>query len=220
MDAQVVFVEMPQRYIITFFSDSAGEMLPCLDTNVYDAKRAFVAKIDEYSVVLWPPFTDYLNWMLSRQPWPPPILLAKLDVPVSGVEDGLANTILTLPFATQQEILLAMICCSGIGDRKAKLQAQFTQMRPGVRVAQDAQDLLVECYVWFINLLSSESNEVHNYKQLLLNYILLDIIDVEAHYIVVSAYQYMSLTSVMLQDCWSVPCVIVCSWIFLKASMG
>jgi solute carrier family 35, member F1/2 len=171
--------------------------------------------------------------------------VAELDVLVSGVEDGLANTILTLPFATQQEILLAMICCSGIGDRKAKLQAQFTQMRLVVRVAQDSLDLLVECCVWFINLLSSESNEVHSYKQSLLNYILLarvygetllykqqpmtikwyyywilGIIDVEAHYIVVSAYQYTSLTNVMLRDCWSVPCVIVCSWIFLKAKYG
>jgi hypothetical protein len=74
-----VFAEMPQRYIITFFLDSAGEMLPCLATNVYDAKKGFVAKIDEYSVVLWPPFTDYLNWMLSRQPWPPPILFEFTD---------------------------------------------------------------------------------------------------------------------------------------------
>ncbi|KAL5222290.1 hypothetical protein ABZP36_027003 [Zizania latifolia] len=31
---------------------------------------------------------------------------------------------------------------------------------PDVRVARDAQDLLVECCVEFINLLSSESNEV------------------------------------------------------------
>ncbi|KAL5664798.1 hypothetical protein ACJX0J_024906, partial [Zea mays] len=85
----------------------------------------------------------------------------------------------------------------------------------------------------------------HSYKQSLLNYILLarvygetllykqqpmtikwyyywilGIIDVEAHYIVVSAYQYTSLTNVMLRDCWSVPCVIVCSWIFLKAKYG
>ncbi|KAJ1704505.1 hypothetical protein LUZ62_022059 [Rhynchospora pubera] len=33
---------------------------------------------------------------------------------------------------------------------------------PDVRVARDAQDLLVECCVEFINLLSSESNEVCN----------------------------------------------------------
>nr|UYC36129.1 OF05753 [Phoebe bournei] len=33
---------------------------------------------------------------------------------------------------------------------------------PDVRVARDAQDLLVECCVEFINLISSESNEVCN----------------------------------------------------------
>jgi histone H3/H4 len=31
---------------------------------------------------------------------------------------------------------------------------------PDVRVAKDAQDLLVECCVEFINLISSESNEI------------------------------------------------------------
>ncbi|XP_022769812.1 protein Dr1 homolog isoform X5 [Durio zibethinus] len=33
---------------------------------------------------------------------------------------------------------------------------------PDVRVARDAQDLLIECCVEFINLISSESNEVCN----------------------------------------------------------
>ncbi|KAJ0808542.1 putative transcription factor Hap3/NF-YB family [Helianthus annuus] len=31
---------------------------------------------------------------------------------------------------------------------------------PGVRVARDTQDLLIDCCVEFINLVSSESNEV------------------------------------------------------------
>ncbi|KAL6644443.1 hypothetical protein ACP70R_016051 [Stipagrostis hirtigluma subsp. patula] len=47
-------------------------------------------------------------------------------------------------------------------------------------------------------------------------YLILGIIDVEANYIVVKSYQYTSLTSVMLLDCWSIPCVIVLTWIFLK----
>jgi len=51
-------------------------------------------------------------------------------------------------------------------------------------------------------------------------YLLLGIIDVEANYIVVKAYQYTSLTSVMLLDCWSIPCVIVLTWIFLKTKYG
>ncbi|KAG2720917.1 hypothetical protein I3760_02G056500 [Carya illinoinensis] len=33
---------------------------------------------------------------------------------------------------------------------------------------------------------------------------------------VVKAYQYTSLTSVMLLDCWSIPSVMVLTWIFLK----
>ncbi|KVH90904.1 Protein of unknown function DUF914, eukaryotic [Cynara cardunculus var. scolymus] len=33
---------------------------------------------------------------------------------------------------------------------------------------------------------------------------------------VVKAYQYTSLTSVMLLDCWAIPVVIVLTWLFLK----
>uniref|UniRef100_A0A804MPT2 Solute carrier family 35 member F1 n=1 Tax=Zea mays TaxID=4577 RepID=A0A804MPT2_MAIZE len=51
-------------------------------------------------------------------------------------------------------------------------------------------------------------------------YLILGIVDVEANYIVVKAYQYTSLTSVMLLDCWSIPCVIVLTWIFLKTKYG
>ncbi|KAL6900696.1 hypothetical protein ACP4OV_005372 [Aristida adscensionis] len=36
----------------------------------------------------------------------------------------------------------------------------------------------------------------------------------------VKSYQYTSLTSVMLLDCWSIPCVIVLTWIFLKTKYG
>lgn len=34
--------------------------------------------------------------------------------------------------------------------------------------------------------------------------------------VVVKAYQYTSLTSVMLLDCWSIPSVIFLTWMFLK----
>lgn len=33
---------------------------------------------------------------------------------------------------------------------------------------------------------------------------------------VVKAYQYTSLTSVMLLDCWSIPSVMVLTWLFLS----
>ncbi|EOA25306.1 hypothetical protein CARUB_v10018620mg [Capsella rubella] len=47
-------------------------------------------------------------------------------------------------------------------------------------------------------------------------YFLLALVDVEANFLVVKAYQYSSLTSVMLLDCWAIPCVLVLTWLFLK----
>ncbi|KAG1331311.1 solute carrier family 35 member F1 [Cocos nucifera] len=47
-------------------------------------------------------------------------------------------------------------------------------------------------------------------------YLLLGFLDVEANFLVVKAYQYTSLTSVMLLDCWAIPCVIFLTWMFLK----
>ncbi|XP_027364847.1 solute carrier family 35 member F1-like [Abrus precatorius] len=47
-------------------------------------------------------------------------------------------------------------------------------------------------------------------------YILLGLVDVEGNFLVVKAYQYTSLTSVMLLDCWTIPCVMLLTWIFLK----
>ncbi|XP_051150058.1 uncharacterized protein LOC127264530 isoform X1 [Andrographis paniculata] len=47
-------------------------------------------------------------------------------------------------------------------------------------------------------------------------YILLGIVDVEANFLVVKAYQYTSITSVMLLDCWTIPCVLFLTWFFLK----
>ncbi|XP_057754535.1 uncharacterized protein LOC130973866 [Arachis stenosperma] len=47
-------------------------------------------------------------------------------------------------------------------------------------------------------------------------YIVLGLVDVEANFLVVKAYQYTSLTSVMLLDCWSIPSVMLLTWLFLK----
>lgn len=47
-------------------------------------------------------------------------------------------------------------------------------------------------------------------------YLLLGVIDVEANFLVVKAYQFTSLTSVMLLDCWAIPSVIFLTWMFLR----
>ncbi|XP_036417697.1 solute carrier family 35 member F2 isoform X2 [Colossoma macropomum] len=48
-------------------------------------------------------------------------------------------------------------------------------------------------------------------------YILLGLADVEANYAVVKAYQYTTLTSVQLLDCFIIPVLMILSWFFLKA---
>ncbi|KAL7597147.1 hypothetical protein Lser_V15G29403 [Lactuca serriola] len=58
----------------------------------------------------------------------------------------------------------------------------------------------------------------HEMKAKWYYYLLLGLIDVEANYLVVKAYQYTSLTSVMLLDCWSIPSVIILTWLFLKTN--
>uniref|UniRef100_A0A1J3GAK0 Solute carrier family 35 member F1 n=1 Tax=Noccaea caerulescens TaxID=107243 RepID=A0A1J3GAK0_NOCCA len=48
------------------------------------------------------------------------------------------------------------------------------------------------------------------------HYFLLALVDVEANFLVAKAYQYTSMTSIMLLDCWAIPCVLVLTWVFLK----
>lgn len=46
-------------------------------------------------------------------------------------------------------------------------------------------------------------------------YVVLGIVDVQGNYLVNKAYQYSSITSVTLLDCWTVAWVIVLTWFFL-----
>lgn len=47
-------------------------------------------------------------------------------------------------------------------------------------------------------------------------YALFALADVEANYMVVKAYQYTTITSVMLLDCFSIPCVMILSKVILR----
>ncbi|XP_019054623.1 PREDICTED: solute carrier family 35 member F1-like [Nelumbo nucifera] len=47
-------------------------------------------------------------------------------------------------------------------------------------------------------------------------YFLLSFVDVEANFLVVKAYQYTSITSIMMLDSWIIPCVMFLTWVFLK----
>ncbi|NWT53650.1 S35F2 protein, partial [Erythrocercus mccallii] len=54
-------------------------------------------------------------------------------------------------------------------------------------------------------------------KQRWWKYIFLGLADVEANYAVVKAYQYTSLTSVQLLDCFGIPVLMALSWFILRA---
>ncbi len=48
-------------------------------------------------------------------------------------------------------------------------------------------------------------------------YLILAVADVEGNYLAVKAYQYTTITSIMLLDCFSIPCSMILSRLFLKA---
>ncbi|NXA83371.1 S35F2 protein, partial [Thryothorus ludovicianus] len=54
-------------------------------------------------------------------------------------------------------------------------------------------------------------------KQRWWKYIFLGLVDVEANYTIVKAYQYTSLTSVQLLDCFGIPVLMALSWFVLRA---
>ena len=47
-------------------------------------------------------------------------------------------------------------------------------------------------------------------------YVLAAVLDCEANFLVLEAYNYTSITSVMLLDCFTIPCAMVLSAIFLN----
>ncbi|XP_050189569.1 solute carrier family 35 member F2 [Myiozetetes cayanensis] len=54
-------------------------------------------------------------------------------------------------------------------------------------------------------------------KQRWWKYIFLGVADVEANYMIVRAYQYTTLTSVQLLDCFGIPVLMALSWFILRA---
>ncbi|XP_033740098.1 solute carrier family 35 member F2-like [Pecten maximus] len=61
-----------------------------------------------------------------------------------------------------------------------------------------------------------EKNLCHRLKTWGWKYVLISIADVEANFLVVSAYQYTTVTSVQLLDCFSIPMVLVLSCFILR----
>ncbi|XP_012585284.1 PREDICTED: solute carrier family 35 member F2 isoform X2 [Condylura cristata] len=65
--------------------------------------------------------------------------------------------------------------------------------------------------------ISISDNLLYILKRKWWKYILLGIADVEANYLIVRAYQYTTLTSVQLLDCFGIPVLMALSWFILYA---
>uniref|UniRef100_A0A3B4BT02 Solute carrier family 35 member F2 n=1 Tax=Pygocentrus nattereri TaxID=42514 RepID=A0A3B4BT02_PYGNA len=77
--------------------------------------------------------------------------------------------------------------------------------------------LLFLSYTTALLFRTGDGNILQILKKKWWKYILLGLADVEANYAVVKAYQYTTLTSVQLLDCFIIPVLMILSWFFLKA---
>ncbi|KAM8821482.1 solute carrier family 35 member F2 [Eudromia elegans] len=77
--------------------------------------------------------------------------------------------------------------------------------------------LLLLVYTTMLAFRTGNDSLLQILKQRWWKYILLGLADVEANYTIVKAYQYTTLTSVQLLDCFGIPVLMALSWFILRA---
>lgn len=76
--------------------------------------------------------------------------------------------------------------------------------------------MLFLTYTVSLSFRKGDGNIVQILKSKWWKYFLMALTDVEANYAVVKAYQFTTLTSIQLLDCFVIPVLMVLSWFFLK----
>nr|XP_046267580.1 solute carrier family 35 member F2-like isoform X2 [Scatophagus argus] len=76
--------------------------------------------------------------------------------------------------------------------------------------------LLLLVYTTMLCTRKGDSNILHILRTKWWKYLVMGVADVEANYAVVKAYQFTTLTSIQLLDCFVIPVLMVLSWFFLK----
>uniref|UniRef100_A0A8C4RNU7 Solute carrier family 35 member F1 n=1 Tax=Erpetoichthys calabaricus TaxID=27687 RepID=A0A8C4RNU7_ERPCA len=110
------------------------------------------------------------------------------------------------------QVLSLLIC--GIGLTSKYLADDFQANTP---VFQSFLNyiLLFLVYTTTLAVRQGEENLLAILKRRWWKYMILGLIDIEANYLVIKAYQYTTLTSVQLLDCFVIPVVLLLSWFFL-----
>ncbi|XP_053363994.1 solute carrier family 35 member F2 [Clarias gariepinus] len=109
--------------------------------------------------------------------------------------------------------LSALICGTAVTS-----QYLATDFHLDVPMLQSCINYILLCLTYTTALCFKRGDE--NILQILRTkwwkYVLLGLVDVEANYAVVKAYQYTTLTSIQLLDCFILPMLLILSWVFLK----
>ncbi|XP_073931785.1 solute carrier family 35 member F1 isoform X1 [Castor canadensis] len=110
------------------------------------------------------------------------------------------------------QVLSLLVC--GIGLTSKYLSEDFHANTP---VFQSFLNyiLLFLVYTTTLAVRQGEENLLAILRRRWWKYMILGLIDLEANYLMVKAYQYTTLTSVQLLDCFVIPVVILLSWFFL-----
>uniref|UniRef100_A0A672PM82 Solute carrier family 35 member F1 n=1 Tax=Sinocyclocheilus grahami TaxID=75366 RepID=A0A672PM82_SINGR len=133
--------------------------------------------------------------------------------PLKSLIDGLISVdrelLLTLALG---QVLSLLIC--GIGLTSKYLADDYHANTP---VFQSFLNyiLLFLVYTTTLAVRQGEENLLAILKRRWWKYMILGLIDIEANYLVIKAYQYTTLTSVQLLDCFVIPVVLLLSWFFL-----
>ncbi|XP_028322573.1 solute carrier family 35 member F2 [Gouania willdenowi] len=76
--------------------------------------------------------------------------------------------------------------------------------------------LLLLTYTIILSCRRGDRNILHILKTTWWKYLIMGLADVEANYVVVKAYQFTTLTSIQLLDCFVIPVLMLLSWFILK----
>ncbi|KAK6019764.1 hypothetical protein OSTOST_14592, partial [Ostertagia ostertagi] len=110
------------------------------------------------------------------------------------------------------QVLSLCLCGTGISSQL------LSNRGVNAPAAQSFTNYFLLCFVYCTALSCKSGDEglLGVMRRRGLQYFVLALIDVEANYMIVYAYQFTNLTSVQLLDCSTIPMVLLLSWLFLS----
>ncbi|KAI9908600.1 hypothetical protein PsorP6_016622 [Peronosclerospora sorghi] len=106
--------------------------------------------------------------------------------------------------------LFLCVCDVSTGSKERRLQIQ-------IPVTQSAGTYLLLCVYLVDPMMRSRCQREYKLEIPWWQYVILAFADVQGNFLVVCAYKYTSISSVMLLDCFTIPVVMLLSTVFLRA---